>query len=102
VIDRKQSMLLLDLSQHLVDGGHMRAADPKVDQGRGVVHAGMPTEGRDLTTRHQQQVIEVGLQLAHVVILRDGVVIADRNEVQAACDCGFSRLYRGQGTLCPD
>jgi hypothetical protein len=29
VIDRKQSMLLLDLLQHLVDGGHMPAAEPK-------------------------------------------------------------------------
>jgi hypothetical protein len=59
----------------------------------------MPIEGRDLTAGHQQQMIEVGLQLAHVVILRDGVVIADRNEVEAARRGCFYRFVQRARSL---
>src|ERR1039457_6311854 len=47
----------------------------------------MPVERRHLASWNQQDTIEVGLQLAHRIILRIGVVVGDGDEVQPARRC---------------
>ena len=44
-----------------------------------------------ISRRNQQQLVKIGLQFAHCVILRCGVVIGDGDEIEAAPRCRFYR-----------
>ena len=57
----------------------------------------MTVEGGDLAAGHQEQAIEVGLQLPLVVVLGDGVVVGDGDEVKFARGRGLHRLVQGAG-----
>ncbi len=59
-------------------------ADPPVHELRHAEHIEVPMKGSHLASRNQQQVIEERLQLAQVVVLRVGIVVGNRNEIQAA------------------
>src|SRR5580693_7805863 len=85
-------MLLLNLFEHLVDIGHMRAGQPEIDELRCSKDISMAFKRSDFTARYQQQLVEVWLQLSHVVVLRDGVVIGEGDEVKLPGCCRLHGL----------
>ncbi len=59
-------------------------ADPPVHELRHSEYIEVAMKSGHLAPRYQQQVIEERLQLAQVIIMRVGIVVSNRNEIQAA------------------
>src|SRR5271169_5564208 len=49
----------------------------------------MPLESSDLAAGNEKHLVEVGLQLAHCIVLRGCVVVGDHDEIQSPTGCGI-------------
>ena len=68
--------------RHLIDGRGAFGFGTEVDEAGRAEDVRMPGVRRDLPAWDQQYLIEVRLQLAFGVVVRDGVVVSDGDEVQ--------------------
>jgi hypothetical protein len=65
-----------------VDGRGIFGFGAEVDEAGGTEDVCVPGVGRDLPAGDQQELIEIRLQLTLGVVVRDGVVVGDGDEVQ--------------------
>src|SRR5690242_3100569 len=97
MIDGDEAMRGLHLAEHRRKVRHRFRTEAKVDELRWTKDVGVPAIGGDLAPRDQQQLVEVGLQLALAVELRNRVVVTDGDEIETARRCGFERLEQRAG-----
>src|ERR1700733_13747102 len=81
--------------QERVDVRNIWTGQPEIDELGCAIDIRVALEGCDLASRQEQQLIEEGLQLAHRVEMRDGIMVADRNKVEASSGCGRHRFVEG-------
>src|ERR1700728_880515 len=74
-------------AKHRVDVGDFGRADAVIDVARRTEFVGMAVKGGELAAWNEEQLVEVRLQLAFVVILRGCVVVGDGDEVETALGC---------------
>ncbi len=97
VVDRDQAAGLLDLR---LDRRQRRGAGRpqlEVHRAHGAPDVGVALEGGGLTAGDQQQVVEIGCELAQGVVLGGGVVVGDGDEVEAARPGRLQRLEHRAG-----
>ena len=84
-------MQFLNLLQDLIDVRNMGAGKSKIDELRRSIDVGVPLKCCNLSRGNKQQIVKVGLQLTHGVVVRDCIVIADCDEVEVSSCCAFHR-----------
>src|SRR5580698_7447786 len=72
------------IAQQRIYIGNVATSQPEVEKIRCPEKVDVALKGGDFAAGNQQQLVEVGLQLAHRIVVRRGVVIRDSDEVQAA------------------
>ena len=77
-------MAQANLAQNRVHRRHFVGPDAKVDIPAGSQQIGVPLIGCDLASGHQEDFVEPGLQLALLIVMRLGIVIGDRDEIESA------------------
>ena len=92
MVDREDAVQILHSFEELADVGDIGAGQPEVDELGCAVDICVSLKGRDLTSGHEQQLIEVRLQFAHRVKVGDRVVVADRNKIEASSGRGLYRF----------
>src|SRR5579862_5363901 len=88
-------MLAVDGVLQVADGRQMAARQPELDEADGAQDARMTAEGGDLDAWDEQQAVEVRLQFAQRMVVRDGVVVGDGDEVDAVGRGGLDGLVDG-------
>ena len=83
MVDRKDRPGLLHCLLHRGDIEGARRADAEIDPAIEADRIGMAAKGGDLGPGDQQDVVIIGLELAQPCEMRDGVVIGDRDEIEA-------------------
>ena len=82
MIDRNQSASGMDFLQQRVPRRNLGAADAKIEEVGRAKDIRVPLKGGQFAPRNQQDIIEIGLQFPHCIVLRHGVVICDGNEIE--------------------
>src|ERR1700733_2199304 len=95
MIDGEDAVQVLYPFQELVDVRNIWTGQPEIDELGCAINIRVALEGCNLASRQEQQLIEEGLQLAHRVEMRDSIVVADRNKVEASLGCGLHRFVEG-------
>ena len=89
MVDRENTVQVLNLLKEMIDVGNVGACKAKVDELRCAKDIGVALKGRDLASWKEQQIVEVGLQLADGIELRDRIVIADGDEIETSSRGGL-------------
>src|SRR4029077_5447053 len=95
VIYRDERTALTIAHQETSHIGNRAGPNTKIHKLSLPVEVGVSFKGGNLAPGNQQQAIEVRLQLAECVEVRDRVVIRNRHEVQPASACSLKRDKHG-------
>ena len=82
MIDGDDRSHIARVAEHRIHVRDVRSSDAIIDEAGGAEGVRMPVKGRQFPARNEQQLIEVRLKLALVIVLRGGVVITDGDKVQ--------------------